>query len=102
VLTFLVALAAIAALVAQNILANRTLRSAVTLERARQDLLLNRLASRTLGEYTAASQAQGYHPVPEPESIDQAMRYLYDETGLVRIQAPPNVDDDAYVEAGSM
>ena len=103
-LTALIAALAIVALVVQNFLASRRLDRLAASERMRQDLLLNRLASRNLGEFTAASQAQGISVVTVPDAPERTepVRYLYDETGLFQVPAPADLNDAAYEEAGSM
>lgn len=99
ILTAIVAVVAVVALVVQGRLGRRDTRSAVTLERARQDLLLNRLASRTLGEYVAASQQMGVPEIVAPQAPPNAprVRYLYDSTGLTRVEVPIEEDDEVAV-----
>lgn len=75
----ILAAVAIVALVVQNERWARRLASSVAQERARQDLLLNRLASRTPGEYVALTQT-----LAEPTiQHTPAGRHLYDPTGLI-------------------
>lgn len=94
-LTALVALAAIVALVVQAHVARRALRSAVALERARQDLLLNRLASRTPAEFAAYAQTGPEIVAPLAPANAPKVRHLYDQTGLVHVE----ISDDDDVEA---
>jgi hypothetical protein len=102
VFTALVAVVALVLLVLQHSLDERRYRGTLNMERARQDQLLNRLASRNLTEYVAVKQAEVFAAtVPEGPKAEP-MRYLYDETGLQRIEAPMDLEDEAYEKAGSM
>lgn len=100
-LAALVGALALILLFLQNRMHRTDMRSAVALERARQDLLLTRLASRTPGEFVAAAQAAGEMPTPTPKAPAEVKRYLYDETGMTRIEAPADMNDPAYENAGS-
>lgn len=78
----LVMVAAIGALIALTVASERyirVLRSEVNMCKAQEQLLLNRLAARNLGELKAFEQ-----PIAPPS---QPKRWLYDDTGLVRVEA---------------
>lgn len=99
VVLFVVVLAVFALLV-QAVQHRRDLVSAVALERARQDMLLNRLASRTPGELAA-------YNVSEPEIVAPAnpsptVRHLYDDTGLIHDSefVDPRGDQSHALEVG--
>lgn len=91
---------AIALIVVTHELDQRRFRGTLNMERARQDQLLNRLAARNLTEYTAVETAVSVATVPEAPR--EPVRYLTDPTGLITIQAPMDLQDPAYDEAGSM
>jgi len=99
VLAALLALAIIL-LVLQPVLIDRRHRATLNMERARQDQLLNRLAARNLTEYTAVEQAVSVATVPAPPR--EPVRHLYDPTGLIQIDGPADIEDDAYDRAGSL
>ncbi len=102
-LTALVAVVAILVIGLQNFQHRRDLRSAVALERARQDMLLTRLASRTPGEYVTAARAAGEIVAPEVVApTAPPVRHLYDATGLIEVSAPLDIEDAAYDEAGAL
>lgn len=99
VLAVLLALAMILIAVTHE-LDQRRFRSTLNMERARQDQLMNRLAARNLTEYTAVEVAQSVAVTPDKPA--EPRRYLYDESGLTRIEAPVELDDPAYEAAGTM
>lgn len=78
--TIILAVIFLAALYVQDRLAHRHLQEAVALERARQDLLLDRLASRSPAEFHALREV--VEP-PAPDQVVDQLRHLYDPTGLV-------------------
>ena len=100
--TALVAIVALALLVFQHVLDERRYRGTLNMERARQDQLLNRLASRNLTEYVSVAPEVSAAVVPEDTKPSEPVRYLYDETGLQQIIAPADIEDEAYEKAGSM
>lgn len=65
----------------------------VAQERARQDQLLNRLASRTPGEYVALTQTLAEATIQH--SPPSRVRHLYDPTGLIHDEVPelPGAED---------
>jgi hypothetical protein len=106
-LSLIVIAIAIVALVGQSIRYDRRLDDLTKQERLRQDLLLNRLATRTPYEYAAVTRAQGIavHEIPVPEYVtepDPPLRYLYDETGLNVVVGPADIEDAAYDQAGAL
>jgi heme exporter protein D len=91
----------LAAIVFQDWSHQKEMHHVVAQERMRQDLLLNRLATRSLPEYRAAAEAQQLvETVPAPPA--PKVRHLYDATGLIEVVGPGDMDDDAYEDAGSL
>lgn len=92
---------ALAAIVFQDWSHQKEVRHVVAQERMRQDLLLNRLATRSLPEYRAAAEAQQLvETVPAPPQ--PKVRHLYDATGLISIDGPEDMNDSSYAEAGEL
>lgn len=73
--------------------AQRRVDSVTAQERARQDQLLNRLASRTPGEYVALTQTLAEATIQH--SPPSRVRHLYDATGLIHdeVDEMPGAED---------